>query len=146
MRALLFWFLQAQDFYQKLHHDALLLANTDAHDADKEWADIGCGVGLMSTLADKKEYKVSSYDLDAQMISFAKFLHKKRPQLHFEQKDVMEITQSYDIVSATSLLSVVPKKEAVLHKLRSLLKDENSQLILRAPLKTLVILRGKKKR
>ena len=39
----------------------------------------------------------------------------------------------FDIVSATSLLSVVDEKENALHKLVSLLKDENSTLIIIEP-------------
>ena len=139
MKVLLFWFLQAQTFYKKLHEDALVSAHVKTSNLKEEWADIGCGVGLMSTLANEKAYKVNSFDLDPQMITFAKFLHKDKPQLTFEVQDVMKLTHSYDVISATSLLSVVPQRKEVLTKLISLLKTQDSKLILIEPTKEMSV-------
>ena len=133
MKVALFWWLQAQTFYKQLHHDAVEAAGIVESDATCKWADVGCGVGLMSHIADGKGYKADSYDLDRGMIVLAKFLNRKRAHLSYEQQDVMQLTQRYDIVTATSLLSVVDDKKAVVNKLRSLLKNRDSKLVLIEP-------------
>ena len=133
MKVLLFWYLQSQAFYKSLHQHAVTLADIDKGDNRLTWADVGCGVGLMSRIADVKGYKVDSYDLDSGMIRGAKFLNRKRPHLTYTVQDVMTLVKIYDVVSATSLLSVVPDKKATLSKLQSLLHDGKSTLILIEP-------------
>ena len=51
----------------------------------------------------------------------------------------MTLTQTFDVVSATSLLSVVENKEAALTKLISLLKDNTSTLILIEPTEKMTV-------
>jgi len=137
MEVALFWWLQAQDFYKNLHRSASDFVpdanKTRTQSKQPSWADIGCGIGLMSYFADTKGYQVHSFDYNKKMIYWAKVLHRKHPNLSFKQEDVMNLTQKYDVVSATSLLSVVENKEAVLAKLLTLLKDTNSRLILIEP-------------
>lgn len=130
MKVVLFLCLQSQHFYKKIHQDAVNIANIDSNVKNKKWADIGCGVGMMSKIAQVRGFSVSSYDLDPAMIKWAQILHKDNKLLSFEQKDVMKITGKFDVVSASSLLSVVDDKKAVISKLVSLLKGKNSKLIL----------------
>ena len=137
MKVMLFWYLQAQTFYRTLHQEAVSFARVCENGEKLQWADVGCGVGLMSHIADKKGYVVQSFDLDSDMISWAKFLNKKNPHLLFAVQDVMELDSKFDVLSATSLLSVVPDRAMVLERLLSLLKNEDSKLILIEPTETM---------
>ena len=133
MKVALFWYLQAQAFYRLMHQEAVRLASVKEADTKQQWADVGCGVGLMSHIADAKGYEVHSYDLDSGMIAWAKFLNRKKLHLSYEEQDVMTLDTKFDVITATSLLSVVPERKLVLNKLQSLLKDKNSKLILIEP-------------
>ena len=129
----LFWYLQAQPFYQSIHRSAIDVADLKVS-TEIQWADIGCGIGLMSRVAYDQGYRdISSYDLEHDMIRWAKFINRKNSFLTYEQKDIMDLNQKFDVISATSLLSVVPERSVVLEKLISLLKNRDSKLILIEP-------------
>ncbi len=132
MKIVKFWWLQSQAFYKKMHQDALELANVTMTQELHSWADIGCGTGLMSEFATQKGYLIRSFDIDRWMIRFAKIIHHHSLS-NFQTTDVMQIEERFDIVSATSLLSVVDDKKAVLQKLNSLLKEKSSKLIIIEP-------------
>jgi 2-polyprenyl-3-methyl-5-hydroxy-6-metoxy-1,4-benzoquinol methylase len=93
----------------------------------------------MSRIVAEQGYEVYSYDLDSSMIFWAKFLNRNRCNVFYEQKDVMNLFCLFDVVSATSLLSVVPNKKEVLEKLQSLLKTEKSKLILIEPTQEMTV-------
>lgn len=135
MKVLLFSYLQTQEFYKNIHQYALELLDNKPTKHNNKWADIGCGMGIMGKIASENSYNVSAYDLDKYMVFWAQYLNKKNKKLHFELKDVMNVIESFNVVSATSLLSVVTEKELVLTKLVSLLKDDQSTLILIEPTK-----------
>ena len=129
----LFWYLQSQAFYQRIHKSAVEAADLQVS-KEMKWADVGCGIGLMSRMAYAHGYRdISSYDLDHGMIKWAKFINRKNTVLKYTQKDVMALEKKFDVISATSLLSVVPERSEVLEKLISLLKNEDSKLILIEP-------------
>lgn len=133
MKILKFWWLQSQTFYKKIHLDALELANITATKETRTWADIGCGTGLVSKLATKKQYAVSSFDKDKWMIQFAQIIHIFHPKRKFYTADVIHIKEKFDVITAISLLSVVKDKKGILQKLDLLLKDNTSKLIIIEP-------------
>ena len=139
IKVALFWYLQAQTFYKLLHQEAAALSGVKDTETQLRWADVGCGVGLMSHIADAKGYEVNSYDLDSDMIAWAKFLNRKNRHLTYEVQDVMLLDTQFDVISATSLLSVVDDRKAVLRKLQSLLRNKNSKLILIEPTQDMTV-------
>ncbi len=136
MQVLLFTWLHNQEFYISLQKKAVEPFSSTAsknNKLEKTWADIGCSTGLLSRLAAKLNYTVTGYDIDKNSLKMASFLSRKYKNLSYEQKDFNTLNESYDVISATSLLSVVPKKEESLKKLISLLRDADSTLVLIEP-------------
>ncbi len=131
MKALLFWWLQSQTFYQRLHQQAI--APMQAMGESQTWADIGCGPGLMSRLVSEKGYDATGYDLDANSIRLARHLGRGHESVRYHQQDLFSIDQHFDVISATSLLSVMPDKEKALERLLSLLSSTDATLILIEP-------------
>jgi len=103
------------------------------------WADIGCSTGLMTRLAQKLGYNVVGYDLNYFSLLLAKILSFGLKNFTYVQIDFHKLEQKFDILSATSLLSVVENKEESLSKLIALLKDKSSTLIIIEPTKELTL-------
>ena len=137
LSTLIFTWLHHQPFYQILQRNALspIPKATKA----QQWADIGCSTGLMSRLAQKLGYDVTGYDINNVSLFVANVLSYNLQNVHYEKRDFMILTQTFDVVSATSLLSVVEDKEAALTKLISLLKDNTSTLILIEPTEKMTV-------
>ena len=93
----------------------------------------------MSRLAQKLGYDVTGYDINNVSLFVANVLSYNLQNVHYEKRDFMTLTQTFDVVSATSLLSVVEDKEAALTKLISLLKDNTSTLILIEPTEKMTV-------
>ena len=128
MSTFIFLWLQNQTFYSQLQHD--VLSPIPATNTSQSWADIGCSTGLITRLAQKLHYKVIGYDINHFSLLVAKLLSKN---ITYKNEDFHTLNTKFDIVSATSLLSVVEDKKQSLAKLISLLKDENSILIIIEP-------------
>ena len=135
MSTLIFLWLHNQTFYKNLQTQALEpIASSDTH---KKWADIGCSTGLITRLAQKLNYNVTGYDINTFSLFISKLLAYNVKNISYIKKDFFTLHASYDIVSATSLLSVVEDPEDTLHKLISLMKDNSSTLIIIEPSKYL---------
>jgi len=87
----------------------------------------------MSRLARKLNYKVIGYDLNNFSLFVAKLLSFSKPNISYEQKNLYDINQKFDAISATSLLSVVDNKREALEKLLSLLSENDSSLVIVEP-------------
>ena len=104
-----------------------------AQGSELTWADIGCSTGLLTRLAHRLHYHVTGYDLDAISLKVAKLLSSHMKDIHYLHQDFHTIDKKFDVVSATSLLSVVENKTESLQKLIDLLKNKNATLILIEP-------------
>jgi 2-polyprenyl-3-methyl-5-hydroxy-6-metoxy-1,4-benzoquinol methylase len=137
IRTLIFLWLHNQSFYKKLQAQAVEPIGLAT--SVQSWADIGCSTGLMSRLAQKLDYSVTGYDINAVSLFLAKILSYRLQNIHYKNQDFYTIDSKFDRVTATSLLSVVEDKKEALNKLTSLLKDQNSTLIIIEPTEKLSI-------
>jgi len=131
MQALIFWWLHNQAFYSTLQQQAIEPLQKNGQ--NKSWADVGCSTGLLSRLGAKLNYEVIGYDLDSLSLKIASLLSFRYSNLKYKQQDIHTLDNTFDVITATSLLSVVPHKKASLDKLLSLLKDTNANLIIIEP-------------
>ena len=134
---LIFLWLQNQTFYSVLQKKALepVGSRVDA----KTWADIGCSTGLMTRLAQSLNYRVIGYDVNSFSLLVANILSFHLKNISYEKEDFHELSSTFDVVSATSLLSVMDEKEEALQVLISLLKESESTLILIEPTEKLTV-------
>ena len=101
------------------------------------WADIGCSVGLFTRLAYKKGHYITGYDLNTTSLKIASFLNTN---ITYKNENFLEFqNEKFDVISATSLLSVMPDKKIAFAKLVLLLKDKNSLLIIIEPTSKLTV-------
>ena len=125
---LLFTWLQGADFYRALHHEAVeLLPIGDG----EPWLDIGCGPGLVTRFAAERKYRATGIDTDPQMIAAAKRIARRtHSSAEFETGDFTTLpAESAQVVSAASLLAVLPDREAGLRSLWRLLRPGGTLLI-----------------
>ncbi|NQY94442.1 MAG: class I SAM-dependent methyltransferase, partial [Campylobacteraceae bacterium] len=80
---------------------------------------------------------IIGYDIDSLSLKIATLLSYAYNNVKYKKQDFNTIDITFDVITATSLLSVVPNKTKTLTKLISLLKDSNSTLILIEPTKAL---------
>lgn len=132
IRTIIFLWLQSQTFYKELQAYAVEPI-ASAQRSELTWADIGCSTGLLTRLAHRLHYHVTGYDLDAISLKVAKFLSSPLKNIHYIHQDFHTIHKKFDVVSATSLLSVVENKTESLNKLIDLLKNNDATLILIEP-------------
>jgi 2-polyprenyl-3-methyl-5-hydroxy-6-metoxy-1,4-benzoquinol methylase len=93
--------------------------------------DIGCSVGLLTRIAHKNNHTITGYDLDNISLKIASLLNKK---IKYKNENFLDFqNEKFDVISATSLLSVLKDQQSAYNKLISLLKDENSLLIIIEP-------------
>ena len=126
---LLFTWLQGADFYRALHHEAVeLLPIGDG----EPWLDIGCGPGLVTRFAAERKYRSIGLDTDLQMIASAKWLARRaHSSADFQMGDFTTLpAESAQVVSAASLLAVLPDREAGLRSLWHLLRPGGTLLII----------------
>lgn len=128
---LIFLWLQNQVFYRTLQ--ANVLESIPQTTADKVWADIGCSTGLITRLAQTKGYRVTGYDINVLSLFIAKVLSYFQNNLTYKHQDFFTITEKFDVISATSLLSVIDDESKALASLVSLLKDDDSVLVIIEP-------------
>jgi ubiquinone/menaquinone biosynthesis C-methylase UbiE len=125
---LLFTWLQGADFYRDLHREAVV-ALPVGH--GETWLDIGCGPGLVTRLAAERGYRATGMDTDPQMIAAAKRIaHRIKLSVDFQTAVFTSLpAESAQVVSAASLLAVLPDREAGLHSLWRLLRPGGTLLI-----------------
>ncbi len=127
---LLFTWLQGADFYHDLHKQAvdLLPRGNGQH-----WLDVGSGPGLVSRLAAQSNYQVTGIDTDPQMVAAAKWIARKSGNIlhrNFKRGTLPAFQpESAEVVSAASLLAVIPDREAGLRSLWHLLRPGGFLLI-----------------
>jgi ubiquinone/menaquinone biosynthesis C-methylase UbiE len=126
---LLFTWLQGADFYRALHHEAVESLPVGHGEL---WLDIGSGPGLVARLAAERGYRAIGIDTDPQMIASAKRIaHRTHSSTEFQTGDISTLTaESAQVVSAASLLAVLPDREAGLRSLWRLLRPGGTLLII----------------
>lgn len=125
---LLFTWLQGADFYVDLHKQAVESLPTGNGET---WLDIGSGPGLITRLAAERNYHAIGIDTDPQMVAAAKRIaRRKNSPAEFELGDFTSLpAESAQVVSAASLLAVLPDREAGLLSLWRLLRPGGTLLI-----------------
>lgn len=100
---------------------------------EKSWIDVGCSTGLLVREAAQKGYTVLGYDINKFSLLFARFLSWRFKNSSYSSEDFRAQDKKFDVVSATSLLSVVDDKEETLKNLVKLLKNDRSTLVIIEP-------------
>ena len=130
-----FGLVQAAAFYQSVHRQAVaLLPPGDG----RTWLDIGCGPGLVARLAAERGYDTVGQDIDPAMVARARTLADQvsasghNPPV-FRIGSVFDLpTQApaVDVVSAASLLTVLPNRPEGLRALLSAVKPGGQVLLI----------------
>ena len=126
----LFTALQQASFYYSVHEEAVALL---PEGNGRNWLDVGCGPGLVTRLAARRRYRSLGVDSDSDMVtqaekltlpyeSTARFLCGTVDYKHPEASD-------YDVVSAASLLTVLPDRRQALQQLFSHVAPKGQLLI-----------------
>ncbi|MFZ5920036.1 MAG: class I SAM-dependent methyltransferase [Chloroflexota bacterium] len=126
---LLFTWLQGADFYRDLHEEAVESLPTGHGEI---WLDVGSGPGLVARLAARRGYRVTGIDADPQMVASAKRIaQQEHSSADFQTGDVANLPkESADVVSAASLLAVLPDRKAGLRSLWQVLRPGGMLLII----------------
>ena len=126
---ILFTWLQGADFYHDLHQQAVSLLPPGN---GKTWLDAGSGPGLVSRLAAHRGYQVTGIDTDASSIQAARLIAANQAlSIDFKTGDVFNLPpESADVVSAASLLAVLPDREKGLASLWSAVRSAGSLLVI----------------
>lgn len=112
--AQLFKQVQSTPFYEALHREAVTLLPLGAATSDhpqRTWLDVGCGPGLVTRLAAERGYAATGMDFDPHMLALARA--HTAGAMQFLQGSVFDLGQNdgrADVVSAASLLAVLPKQ------------------------------------
>ncbi|MDE2578090.1 MAG: class I SAM-dependent methyltransferase [Hyphomicrobiales bacterium] len=129
----LFTFLQDADFYRDMHETA---ARQLPPGDGRTWLDVGCGPGVLARIAAARGYSVRGIDCSEAMIGAAKRLAaERRVTVEFEVSDLkreFDRGRRYDVVSASSLLVVLPSPKAGLAQLMELVKPSGIVLVIEA--------------
>jgi ubiquinone/menaquinone biosynthesis C-methylase UbiE len=144
--AAFFAWIQGASFYSDVHAEAVNLLPPGN---GKTWLDVGCGPGLVARLASRRGYSVVGADRDPAMIKQARRLARRDRQCRFEVGDLGKAAESYqaDVVSAASLLFVLPDPNAGIHQLWRCVRAGGALLIVEtttdmAPARALEVRRG----
>jgi len=126
---LLFTWLQGADFYRALHREAVEMLPIGNGET---WLDIGSGPGLVTHLAAERGYRATGIDTDPQMVAAAKRIARwKHSPVEFQTGDFTSLpAESAQVVSAASLLAVLPDREAGLRSLWRLLRPGGTLLVI----------------
>jgi ubiquinone/menaquinone biosynthesis C-methylase UbiE len=133
LAAVLFTHLQDAEFYQRMHQEA---AATLPDGQGRAWLDTGCGPGGLTRVASQKGYAARGIDRDPRMIGAARRLAANRNSpATFDVADLDTATatgERFDVVSASSLLVVLPDPKKALLQLQGLAKPGGAVLIVEA--------------
>lgn len=127
----LFSWLHNSKFYFGFHQEVI----TKFPNASEEtWLDFGCGAGVLTKLAYLKGYKATGFDYDLDMIESSKqnSISEEYNGINFYQNNLFDFQENFknaDIVSASSLLSVISNKKEAIEILFKYLKP-NGTLVL----------------
>ena len=132
--ARLFAWLQDADFYRGMHGAAARLLPDGSR--TQSWLDVGCGPGILTRIAAEKGYSARGIDRDPDMIGMAwRLAAARKSHSTFEVSDIekaVETGERFDVVSASSLLVVLPDPAAALRQLASLTKPGGRVLVIEA--------------
>jgi trans-aconitate methyltransferase len=114
--AAFFSWVQGAPFYVEVHTQAVDLLPPGS---GKTWLDIGCGPGLVGRLACNRGYDVLGIDRDPGMVRFAMRNARSNPRCRYAVGDLNRVAgqHSADVVSATSLLFVLPDPKVAIQQL-----------------------------
>lgn len=139
MSAKLFNWLQAAPFYMDLHRQAVQLLPIGDQ---KSWIDVGCGPGLVTRFAAQHGYHALGIDPSVASITMATVIAENLAQspsqfkAQFRVADLSELTQlasnklgAADVISACSLLAVLPDRAQALMQLWAAVKPNGYLLI-----------------
>ena len=124
-----FAWVQGAPFYADLHAQAVeLLREGDG----KSWLDVGCGPGLVARLANNRNYQVLGLDPDPAMIRIAAHKSSRDTRCRFEIGGLENASRQYnaDVVSAASLLCVLPDPVIALHQLWDCVRPHGRLLVI----------------
>jgi len=127
--AAFFSWVQGAPFYVEVHAQAVDLLPPGN---GKTWLDVGCGPGLVARLAGDRGYNALGIDNDPEMIRFALHSARGRQQCRLEVGDLKDISSrhSADVVSAASLLFVVPDPGAAIQQLWDCVRPGGKLLVI----------------
>ncbi len=124
--ARLFAWVQGAPFYENVHRAAVELL-PDGH--GRTWLDVGCGPGLVTRMARDRGYDAVGLDVDANMVRAA----QQHPESHgcrFVEGGFSDAVQlGGDVVSAASLLFVVPDPAEALAALWAAVRPDGVLLV-----------------
>jgi trans-aconitate methyltransferase len=126
--AALFSWIQGAAFYEDLHREAVCLL-PPGH--GKRWLDVGCGPGLVARLAGRHGYDAMGIDRDPAMIRAARRIAGAEAC----RFDVAELgsagsRHAADVVSAASLLIVLPDVRGALARLWACVRPGGALLVI----------------
>lgn len=130
LAAHLFTWIQGADFYRSLHAEAVaMLAPADGA---QTWIDVGCGPGLVARLAAARGYQARGIDLQPAMIRSAQRIARRTGSpASFQVGAIASLrAASATVVSAASLLAVLPQPRAGLADLWRGVRPGGSLLII----------------
>jgi SAM-dependent methyltransferase len=124
-----FSWLSRTDFYSAAHAEAVALVPPSG----RTWVDVGCGPGLLALLAARRGYEARGYDLSPVMVRAAR---REATALGlpavFEVATLDELARAgplADVVSAASLIAVLPGHLDALAKLWRLVRPGGALLL-----------------
>lgn len=109
--------VQGADFYRQLHEQAVALVGPGS---GRSWIDVGCGPGLVTRQAWARGYAVTGTDLDEWMLRLARLQSEGPSAPRYVQVDLAGLRGQCgqaDVVSAASLLMVMPDRRLALAQL-----------------------------
>ncbi len=129
MSAAFFTWLSRADFYASAHAEAVSLVPGGG----RTWIDVGCGPGLVTRLAARRGYEARGYDASAVMVRAAR---RQAREHHlgatYEVATLEELSchsAPADVVSAASLLAVLPRRRQALEMLWGLVAPGGTLLV-----------------
>lgn len=127
--AQLFTWLQGAGFYRDIHRQAV---ESLPPGRGQTWLDVGCGPGLVTRLAAGHGYSATGVDSDADMIRAARRIAARLGSpVSFQVGDLASIPAgAAEVVSAASLLAVLPDRAAGLSALRAAVRPGGSLLVI----------------
>lgn len=124
--AALFSWLHRARFYEQLHAEAVSLLGAGAQHT---WLEVGTGPGLVAGLAAASGFRVTGIDRDDAMIRAARQRHGAEIDWVRAELEGLNALGSFDVVSAASLLIVLPDARAGLEQLWACVRPGGSLLI-----------------
>jgi ubiquinone/menaquinone biosynthesis C-methylase UbiE len=121
----LFRWLSGADFYATVHAEAVARAP-----AGRTWIDVGCGPGLVTSLAARRGFEAKGYDASEAMIAAARARAGTLASFEVASLDALVASGvTADVVSAASLLFVLPDPARAIGQLFRLVAPGGSLLL-----------------